>query len=577
MRKVLSALLIISLIVCIVPITGCSDLGQGKGGKVKTLKFMRGGNILDADKAAFKAMEEKYGVKVEEIICQYGEEQQKIVTSIAANDAIDVAALGVNQFPLYAKQQWVLPLEEYIDVNSDTLGKSVMETMFTYKGKIYCATPIKSISPYVLYYNKRLFEQEGLPDPLTYYREGKWNWDTFKAICAVFTRDTDGDGVIDRWGYAGWYRDCFYGLNHCSPVALDDNDNYVLNFNDPKVKRSLEMMREMWHAKKYAGIEGDNIYDSFYAGKNAFLNEYSWAEKNIIKAKQDGICDFEYGVVPAPYGPDNTEKYNLVYVGGFSIINGSKSPETAGKLIEELIKAHNEQAEKDEQALPAASVELYDELRKKGYTNRLYDNVINNANDVNHAATGGGDIDAAIAEYTPIYQRKLEEANQEPEKPIVKEFKTIDLKFESDDKTIIVNPKKADTEGLSVTWVTGADAIEGNGSIRINVNPDMNDGDKIDAAITGESVEVLPWHNYKISFKYKVEQTGGKYYIGIVDTAKKKYEMIEFVPAAAGEVYTFESKYSAIGANTDTLVFMFTCENAHPITIDDFKVEEVIS
>ena len=36
--------------------------------------------------------------------------------------------------------------------------------------------------------------------------------------------------------------------------------------------------------------------------------------------------------------------------------------------------------------------------------------------------------------------------------------------------------------------MTGADAIDGSGSLRINVTPETNDGDKIDAAITGESV-----------------------------------------------------------------------------------------
>ncbi len=575
MKRLYSILLVMAIISSFFTFTGCKKEEKGVDGERKTITFLRGGNLMDADKAAIEAMKEKYGVTVEEIICQYDEEQQKIVTSIAANDAIDVAALSVNCFPLFAKQQWVLPLEEYVDLEREDMGKSVMETMFSYKDNVYCAASLKSVSPYVLYYNKQLFEQEGLPDPLTYYKEGKWNWDTFKAICSVFTRDTDGDGVIDRWGYAGWYRDSFYGLNHCAPVALDDNGNYVLNLNDAKVIRSLEMMRDMWYVYKYAGIEGDSIYDSFYAGKNAFLNEYTWAEKNIIKAKADGICDFEYGVVPAPYGPDNTEQYNLVHAGGFSIINGSKSPKTAGKFVEELISAHDAQAIIDEQDKPAENIALYDELRQKGYTDRLYDGVISNANDLNSDVIAGVDIQSAISEWSPIYQRKLEEANQDPEKPIVKDFQTIDLKFESDDQTLIVNPKKADEEGLSVSWVSGADAIEGNGSVRINVTPEVNDGDRIDAAITGTSVSVLPWHNYKITFSYKVEQVGGKYAIGIVDTTKKKYEMIEFTAENAGEIYTFESKYSAIGNNTDSLVFMFTCENAYPITIDNFKVEEV--
>ena len=133
----------------------------------------------------------------------------------------------------------------------------------------------------------------------------------------------------------------------------------------------------------------------------------------------------------------------------------------------------------------------------------------------------GKDITAAVSEWKPQYERKIEEANQPPETPVIKPFTTIDLKFETDDKSIVVNPKKADVEGLSVEWVTGADAIDGSGSLRINVTPETNDGDKIDAAITGESVEVLPWHTYTISFQYRVSEIQGSYYIGIMDTQKK--------------------------------------------------------
>ena len=114
-----------------------------------------------------------------------------------------MVALSVSHFPLFAKQSWVQPLDDLIDMNSEELGKNVMENMFSYNGKIYLAAGIKSISPYVLYYNKTLFENEGLPDPIKYYNEGNWNWETFMKVCARFTGDTDGDGVIDRWGICG--------------------------------------------------------------------------------------------------------------------------------------------------------------------------------------------------------------------------------------------------------------------------------------------------------------------------------------------------------------------------------------
>lgn len=565
-------------------VTGCkkdTTTAAAKGledEKKATLTYMVSGALTDSDKAAIAAMKKDYGKDVDTVVCQYGEEQSKIVQSIAANNAIDVVSAGVNNFPLYAKQNWTLPLEDYVDLDSDAMAKSVMDRMFSYNGKVYCAAPLKSVAPYVLYYNKDLFAQEGLPDPMTYYDEGKWNWDTFKKICAIFTKDTDNDGVIDRWGYAGWYRDCFYGLNKCAPVKLDDQGNYVLNLDDPAVTHSLEMMRDMWYVNKYAGIDGDDIYQSFYEGKNVFINEYSWAEDKIIDAKNKGEFDFDYGVIPCPYGPDNNDQSNLVFASGYAMINGTDCPKTSGKFIEELVAAANADATAKEADKPADSVALYDKMRSGNmYTDRYYDNCIDYGSDLNYKVCDGADIQSAINEFKPQFQRKLDEANQPPETPIINDFTPINLTFDTDDQSLVVNPQKASVSGLAVKWLSNGfgDGTNG-GAYQIQVTPDTNDGDPIDAAITGSNVTVLPWHKYKISFDYKVDQgaENGKYSIGILDTKKKKYEMKPFTAAKNGDVEHFETDYDSISTNTDSLVFLFSCENAYSITIDNFQVVE---
>ena len=34
------------------------------------------------------------------------------------------------------------------------------------------------------------------------YQNGQWTWETLERIAQRATRDTDGDGVIDQWGFA---------------------------------------------------------------------------------------------------------------------------------------------------------------------------------------------------------------------------------------------------------------------------------------------------------------------------------------------------------------------------------------
>ena len=54
--------------------------------------------------------------------------------------------------------------------------------------------PIVTGVPFVLYYNEDILNELGEQPPQT--------WDDFKRICEKATKDTDGDGKVDQYGYA---------------------------------------------------------------------------------------------------------------------------------------------------------------------------------------------------------------------------------------------------------------------------------------------------------------------------------------------------------------------------------------
>ena len=75
-------------------------------------------------------------------------------------------------------------------------------------GGLY-GVPIVTGVPFVLYYNQDILDSIGEKAPET--------WEDFARICEKATKDTDGDGKIDQYGYA-------VGLNSGSMSNL-----YVLN------------------------------------------------------------------------------------------------------------------------------------------------------------------------------------------------------------------------------------------------------------------------------------------------------------------------------------------------------------
>ena len=120
---------------------------------------------------------------------------QKITTAIAADATPDASEIpnryGVPQFSESGK---LLSLNQFMskkEVNDIFEG---VRKRFTYKGKLYAIPNATSNS--LLYYNANAFKEVGLdPDkPPT-------NWDELVAYAKKLTRDLNGDGKIDKWGF----------------------------------------------------------------------------------------------------------------------------------------------------------------------------------------------------------------------------------------------------------------------------------------------------------------------------------------------------------------------------------------
>lgn len=380
------------------------------------LTFIRPGQGTDdKNDAIIKAIteyEQLYGVKVQVVSADYDTWTTKVLSASASSSPIDVIFGSVSEYPLFAMKGYTQPIEKYIDTNSEYMSRSASESFFSFKNQIYCAA-VADVSPLVLYYNKDMLDQAGLDDPMELYKKGEWTFDTFKQMCKTLTVDTDGDGNTDRWGLCCWYPWAWLGANHTALCKINENGLYELNLSDPAVVQTSEFVQDMYYTSKWRGIDGDNIYTSFYQGRNAFLQEYSWSEtNNIIPAKKAKQFDFEYGVVPTPYGPNNTEKTNVAHASGYGIGTGSKNPYHAGKLIEMILKSAAEEAKEKNKEVPEENLSLYKELGKSIFNDTFYDSAIKNGSEYFDLVCGGSNIQTSLSSIKPIYEGYIEDANE---------------------------------------------------------------------------------------------------------------------------------------------------------------------
>ena len=120
---------------------------------------------------------------------------QNLLTAAIGGGGPDVASFKLTATPSFVGNDLLAPLDEFIDAwaDKDQINESLYNTMRSAGGEdaIY-VMPWNTQVLYV-YYRPSMFEEAGVSVPTTY--------EEFLDACAKLTRDTDGDGKTDVYGF----------------------------------------------------------------------------------------------------------------------------------------------------------------------------------------------------------------------------------------------------------------------------------------------------------------------------------------------------------------------------------------
>jgi len=182
--------------VCLAFLGGCSKTQGGSGHVRLTLACWEGPEglasltkLLDR----YKKQHPNVSIEIQQVPgAQY---YQRLKIQFAAGVAPDIMQLAYDQLPTFAEKGTLEPLDRLIQRDGFPVNEMFTQLLpaLRYKGHFY-GLP-RGWTTFVLYYNKDMFREAGVPFP----REG-WTWDDFLTACRKITRDTDGDGRIDRFG-----------------------------------------------------------------------------------------------------------------------------------------------------------------------------------------------------------------------------------------------------------------------------------------------------------------------------------------------------------------------------------------
>ncbi len=147
--------------------------------------------------AKFENLNKDIGIKL--LHTEHGHYNEKLQTLMVGGTAPDIMYLMDFDLYSYANKNTLLNLQPLVDrdkardLDMSDFFKVLIDT-YTYKGNIY-ALP-RSWNPFVLYYNKDLFDKSGVS-----YPDGTWTWITFLNAAKKLTKDTDQDGFLDEFGF----------------------------------------------------------------------------------------------------------------------------------------------------------------------------------------------------------------------------------------------------------------------------------------------------------------------------------------------------------------------------------------
>jgi len=282
----------------------------------------------DAVYETIPQFESAYGGKVTVIAVPWGDQKPTLISMVNAGDQVDVAQANDQNFPVYPLKKIVQPIDQYVDIG-DSLWNGAVTNTFTFGGKPYAVGT--SAAPIVMYYNKTLFENNGVKTPSEYYAEGNWNWETFREVAMELTMDTDGDGKNDQFGFGWW--DAGYPLyvasNGKTIMSFNEDGSITTNYESENVKEAMQFAQDALLKDKFIDAEkdGDYFIGEFKNGKLAMTAEYGFAGFNVFKS------DYELDFVPVPTGPKGTTDAGPGGLSGWSIPTASKNPEGAAAFI----------------------------------------------------------------------------------------------------------------------------------------------------------------------------------------------------------------------------------------------------
>ena len=271
-------------------------------------------------------------VKAQHIPQNYHE---KVMTMISGGNAPDVGYIGGDEVQPWATQGIIKNLSPYFAKDPDL--QSRMEVSRYRIGDGIAATNA-ALESMIIYYNKKIFDDAGVPYPPTKWTEA-WTWDEFVNVAKKLTKDKNGNNALspnfdkDNIEIYGFGHDRWWGVwmpfiySNKGKIISDDGKSVVID--QPASIEAIQKFADLsWkhHVSPTPAatksFPNNNVM--LQTGKVAMSMNEHW---NILDISQMG---FDWGIGVLPY---HKLPITITFGGAIGVFNDTKHPEEAFKLF----------------------------------------------------------------------------------------------------------------------------------------------------------------------------------------------------------------------------------------------------
>jgi multiple sugar transport system substrate-binding protein len=285
-----------------------------------------------SEQQVFQTLIDKYqqsnpNVQVEYILVPPGEFLQKLTTLAAADELPDVFYMGSDWFSAWVTKDIMLPIEDYIDAAELEKTWPRARDLYRYDGtqvgtgKVY-ALP-KDLGPWVMVYNKDLFDKHGVAYPPS---DRPWTWEEALDAWQKMTVE-NSDGTFESFGVGDYSVEAAVWSNGGDFLNAERT---AVTVDDPKFTDALQYVVDLRCEHHVSPTETER----------ASLNTYEMWVKGMVGTHVMGPWDqpvfwdlpFEWDIAPFPAGPGTGEAASWTGSMGFGVSAKTAHPEEAADL-----------------------------------------------------------------------------------------------------------------------------------------------------------------------------------------------------------------------------------------------------